>query len=133
MGSLSNYGENKVLDAYFGQSPAPPSTFHFAAFTVMPDEAGAGGVEPSGNGYERAAFGNNSTNFPAASGSQKANAVAILWPAATGSWGTILGIGIYDAATDGNLIGFALLSESIAIGSGERLVLDEGALTIVLE
>lgn len=57
-----------------------------------------------GNGYARAAFTNNSSNFSVTSTRVKLNSAAIIFPTPTGKWSSIIGFGIRDAASGGNLI-----------------------------
>lgn len=83
MGRLSTTYANKVLDALLGSAHSSdmPATVYVGLK--------AGGVEPSGGSYARVAVTNNDTNWPDASGRQKANGTAITFPAPTGSWGTV--------------------------------------------
>jgi hypothetical protein len=46
------------------------------------------------------------------------NNIAITFPTATGSWGTVTYFGIYDASTAGNLVGYGALTSSQTISSG---------------
>jgi hypothetical protein len=104
MAAFSDYLENKVLDHLFGNTPfATPNTIYFALFTTAPSDAG-GGVEVSGNGYARAAIQNTDANWSPAASGQKRNSVVLAFPEASGSWGTVIAIGIFDAATGGNLL-----------------------------
>ena len=119
MGSKANYLENALLDHVFGGSSfSKPATVYVALFTVTPNDAG-GGTEVSGNGYARVAVTNNNTNWPAASSGEKSNGAAITFPISTGSWGTVVAFGIFDAATSGNLLYWGALTESKAIGTEE--------------
>lgn len=60
-------------------------------------------AEPSGNGYARVPIGTSQFANAAASNSI-ANTAAITFAQATGSWGDIIGFGIWDAASSGNLL-----------------------------
>jgi hypothetical protein len=55
----------------------------------------------SAAGYARLAVVNNATNFPAAVAGVKTNAVDFEWPVATANWGTVVGIGVFNAASGG--------------------------------
>lgn len=60
-------------------------------------------TEPSGNNYGRVAL--STGNFGNAAASNIiANTAAIAFPQSSGSWGDIVGAGIYDASTVGNLL-----------------------------
>lgn len=98
MGRLSDTYANKTLDAILGgaHSADMPATV-YVALTVA-------GVEVSGGSYARVAVTNNDTNWPDASGRQKANGTAITFPQPTGTWGTVDGWELRDASTAGNII-----------------------------
>ena len=118
-GSKSDYLENKVLDAVLGQVALPSiPTVWVGLYTVAPTDAG-GGTEVTGGSYIRKSVTNNVTNFPAASGGAKSNGTEIIFIEATGSWGTVLAFGIFDAETLGNLLYWADLTTPKAIGAGD--------------
>lgn len=112
-GSKSDYLENKILDLVVGgQAYSPPASLYFGLLTVAPTDAG-GGTEVTGGGYARVAVTNNLTNFPAASAGSKQNASPITWPGATAAWGTAVAVGIYDAASGGNLLFWTTISNKL--------------------
>lgn len=122
----STYWANKMLDlTYSNTAVTVPATLYFAAMTVSPTPSG-GGTEVTGGSYARVAVTNNSTNFPAASSGQKTNGTLIDFGTATASWGTIVAIGIYDASTGGNLIGYGALSTPISVSSGQPFSVPAG-------
>lgn len=90
------------------------------------------------NSYARVAVTNNTTNWPAATvqavspGWLKQNGAAVGFPTASGSWGTVAGFLISDAASAGNLIAFGALSVAQAIGSGNTPSFAINALSITL-
>lgn len=130
MAGLSNYAEDLVLDWLFTTASATrPTSWYVGLFTVAPGEGG-GGTEVSGNAYARqsATFTVSGTAPTTA-----ANSGAIEFPTATGTWGTIVAAGIFDAATTGNLIAFADLTASKTIQSGDVLRFNAGTLTITLD
>lgn len=132
-GSFSNYLENKVLDHVLGGGDyARPGTLHFALFTVAPSDAG-GGTEVSGSNYSRAAVTNDATNFPAASGGAKSNGVAITFATPSGSWGTVVAMGVFDASSSGNLLAWADLAVSKTIGSGDVVTFPVGDFDVTLD
>ena len=118
MGSLSDVYENNALDALLGPGFTRPATVYVALYTAMPTDAG-GGTEVAGNGYARVAVPNDSTNWPVAISGQKKNGTAIVFPQATGSWGTIVGFGLFDAATAGIMICWGALGTSKPVAAGE--------------
>jgi hypothetical protein len=108
---------NAVLDAYFGSGT--PATLYIGLFTAMPASDGTGGTEVTGGSYARKAVTNNSTNFPAAAGGAKANAVSIDFATATALWGNVVGAGVFPASTGGNPDYFAELDADRTVNSGD--------------
>lgn len=132
-GSLSDFAELELLDHLFGgASYSPPATLYFAAFTSNPGDAG-GGTEVTGNNYSRVAVTNNATNFPAAASGAKSNGTLISFAQASGAWGTVTAIGVFDAASAGNLLAWGTLSSSQAVGSGGTLQIPVGDFDVTLD
>lgn len=131
--SFSDYLENKVLDHVLGGGDfARPGTVYIGLSTTAITDSTAA-TEPSGGSYARVAVVNDSTNFPAAESGSKANGTPITFPAATASWGTIVGFFIADAASEGNVLAYGALSAPQAVASGETINFAVGALTITLD
>lgn len=131
-GSFANFLEDELLDHCFGNAAySAPATLHVALYTVAPSDAG-GGTEVAGGSYARSAVTNNATNFPAASGGAKSNGTAITFPTATGSWGTVVAIGILDASSGGNLLAWADLAASKTVASGDSFQIPVGDLDLSL-
>lgn len=84
----------------------------------------------SGGSYVRLSITNNSTNFPAASGGAKTNGVDFTFVTATGSWGTIVAWGLFDASTSGNLLYWGDVTPNKAIASGDTAKFTAGDLDI---
>lgn len=123
MAGKSQYLENAVLNWMKGSTfAAAPTTVYVALFTTAPtDDSGAGAVEVSGGSYARASI-TTSTGWSSISGAPSApaqisNGSTITFATPTGSWGTVVAIGIYDALTTGNLLYWNTIT-SQAIGSG---------------
>jgi hypothetical protein len=132
----SNYIQAKVLALLFGDtSYSIPGTYYAALLTAAPTNAG-GGTEVSGGSYARVAITNNTTNFPAPTGTSpttSSNGTVITFPTATADWGTCVAMGLYDAATSGNLIVWASLTESKPVDNGDTASWAASALTITLD
>jgi hypothetical protein len=99
MSTIVTATANAALDEEFGSGA--PATWYIALYTALPADDGSGGTEVSGGSYARAAVTNNATNFPAASGRQKSNALAITFAQATANWGTVVGVGFFTASSGG--------------------------------
>jgi hypothetical protein len=127
--SLTNSFETSVLTWLLtasSPSPARPTEWHLGLFTAAPGEAG-GGTELSGSGYTREAV-----TFTV-SGNTASNDAAIEFPTATGNWGTITHVAVFDASTSGNMIAYASLTASKAIDTGDVLRVPTGDLDITLD
>jgi len=104
--AMSDYLENQVLNRWLRNTAgaAPPATIYLGLFTAMTaaqGELGTGGTEVVGNAYARQAI---AFNAPDANG-VCFNTSLISFPAATpAGWGTIIAVGLFDAAAAGNLL-----------------------------
>ncbi len=124
--SKSDYLEQKLLRHALGISSfTMPTTVYLALFTTMPGEDGTGGTEisTSGTGYGRQAI-TWGTSSQSGGGEQVSNSADIAFSAALTDWATgasrILGIGLYDASTAGNLLYLGLLSGTEYPAFGEN-------------
>ena len=130
MSSLSDYGEGAILDHLFGIAAMAQPTLYIAVSTADPTDAGTGVAEPLGNGYARIAT--------ASSDWQRTDNVVdnvneLSFPEATGSWGTLTHIAIFDAASGGNMIAHAALGTSKAIAANETLRFPVGNITFSMD
>ena len=127
--SFSNYLETELLDHVFaGNAYTSPSAVYVGLFTSSPSEDGSGTeVSTTGTGYGRLAGSFSVT------GNTATTTAAIEYSTATASWGTITHIGIYDAATGGNLLAYAALTASKAIASGDVFRIPAGDIDITLD
>ena len=124
--SFSNTYETNVLTWTFTSSAVTrPTAWYVGLFTTAPGEAG-GGTEVSGNGYVREAV-----TFTV-SGDLATNSAAVEFDVATGSWGTITHVAVFDALSGGNQIAYATLTVSKTIATGDVLRVPAGDLDITL-
>jgi hypothetical protein len=125
--SFTNDLETRVLQwALTNGSPTRPTAWYVGLFTAAPGEAG-GGTEVSGGSYAREAV-----TFTV-SGNLATNSAAIEWPTATGTWGTITHIAVFDAETSGNMLVYATLTSSKTIASSDVLRIPSGDLDVTLD
>ena len=125
--SFSDTFETHVLNYVFTTtSVTRPTAWYVGLFTADPTDTGSGATEISGNSYTRKA-----ATFTV-SGNTATTSGAIEFTAATGSWGTISHIGIFDASSSGNLIAHSALSVSKAIGTGDVFRIPAGDIDITL-
>lgn len=124
--SLSNTFETTTLQWLFtNTSVTRPTSWHLALYTVAPGEGG-GGTECSGTAYARQSF------TMTVSGDTATNAANIEYAVAGSSWGTLVAVGVFDAATSGNLIAYGNLTTSKAIDTGDVFRIPAGDLDITL-
>jgi hypothetical protein len=135
MPGKSDYLENGLLNHVFRAVAFPTiSGVHIALHTADPTDAGTG-TEVSGGSYARVAVTRNTSNWDApvdASGAQRIvlNTV-VTFPSPTANWGTVTHVGIWDAATTGNLLYSAALTTSRTINNGDGAPsFADGAITI---
>lgn len=112
-GALTDFAENKSVDALLrGQTLGAPATMYLGLTTDTCTDAGAG-TEPSGGAYARVAVtsslanwaGTQSAGSTAASsgtGGTTSNNALITWPESTAAWGSLQAVRWYDASTAGN-------------------------------
>jgi len=125
--SFTNFLETEILDHVFaGAAYSAPGTHYLALFTAVANGETGSVTELSGSAYAR-----QSVAFTT-SGDTTSNNAAVEFPTATGSWGTVTHVGVYDASTSGNLMAYATLSSSKAIDTGDVFRVPSGDLDITL-
>ena len=140
MAHMSDFLENKVIDwllraqaiGITGATAAAgtgPANVYIGLFTANPSDTG-GGTEVAGGSYARQtvvsaltawAGTQSAASTVASSGTigTTSNNNAITFAAPTAAWGTVTGIGIYDATSAGNLLFWAPLTTSKTINNGD--------------
>lgn len=126
--SFSNTFETHVLQYVFTtDSVTRPTAWYVGLFTADPTDTGSGATEITGNNYSRV-----SATFTV-SGNAATTSAAVEFAAATGSWGTISHIGIFDASSGGNLIAHSALTASKAIANGDVFRIPASDIDITLD
>jgi hypothetical protein len=101
--SLTAYAQAQLANYLFGGTALSlPGTWYVGLLDITSTELTAA----NSGGYARVAVTNNTTNWPAGTGSfplSKSNGTAVTFAAATGTWTTAVWFGLYDALTAGNL------------------------------
>jgi hypothetical protein len=127
MAEMSNYLENALINGTLrGTTFTAPAAVYVSLHTADPTDAGTG-TEVSGGSYVRQA-----ATFAAPSNGVSATSADINFPQATGNWGTIGWIGIWDASTTGNMLYHTALDASKAIDTGDIFKIASGNLTVTL-
>lgn len=129
-GAFSTSLANKLLDHLLkGTAFSVPTNICVGLSTTTPTDAAANITEPSGNAYARV----TKNTWDAASGGATENTGAITFPTATGSWGTITYVVVYDATSAGNFLFYAALGASQSVVNGNVVEFADGALDITLD
>lgn len=134
----SSYLENANLNWFRGTTfPAVPANLYIALFTTAPVNGtdGAAVEVPASNNYSRKSFVPNTSNFGAPSGAAPATITSganQVFATPSGSWGTIVGFAIYDAASSGNMLCYGAFS-GVAVGSGDTVEFLSGNLTVTAQ
>jgi len=129
MANMSNYLENALLNVTLnGTSLTAVNNPYISLHTADPTEAGTG-TEVTGGSYARVASGFNTAS--GTGGSVVTNTVAT-FPTATSGWGTVGWIGLWDAASTGNMLYYTALDASKTIDSGDIFKIDSGNLSVTL-
>lgn len=140
MSKFSNYTEEKIIQTTLrGQAfPVPSGTF-LALFTADPTDANITANEvgvaawPSYVRQDAAAGGAIDTGWTAPSDGVSSNAKAITFPANNGAGAvTVTHIGIYDAATGGNLLYHAPLTAAKTLQIGDVISFAVGSITVTV-
>jgi hypothetical protein len=127
MAEISNYLENALINGTLRATTfTAPAAVYVSLHTADPTDAGTG-TEVSGGSYIR-----QSATFAAPSNGASASNADITFPQATGNWGTIGWIGIWDAQTTGNMLYHTALDASKAIDTGDIFKIASGSLTVTL-
>ena len=126
--AFTTFLQNEVLDHVFRNTAyTPPSTVYIGLYTSATGTDGTTGTEVLGNGYQRKAMA-----FGASVSGAIDNTVAVEFPTATGSWGTVTHTAVLDEVTGGNMLAENELTASKAIGSGDVFRFQAGEFDITL-
>lgn len=125
--SFSNTLETNVLKwAFSADAVTRPTAWYVALYTSNPADDNSG-TELSGNAYAR-----TSATFTV-SGNEATTSAAVEFPEATGSWGTVSHVAVFDASSGGNMLAYAALTAAKAIDAGDILRIPAGDLDITLD
>jgi hypothetical protein len=142
-GAFSDYLEGTVLAWLQGTAmPASPTNVYVGLFTALPADTGTSGSPADGtevtssNGYARVAVavpGDVSPIIANGTTQQFQVSNSVIFPQATGSWGTVVGYGVWDAASSGHLLWYDALTAPQAIGTNQTPSLAAGQIIISLD
>lgn len=129
MAGLSTQAQNNVLNLMKGTTwpstgcwGAAPATVYVGLFTTNPTSDACttnGSTEVSGGSYARQSIASSAWSSISTVGtsSQISNSNVITFPTPTANWGTVIGVGIFDASSGGNLLWWnSITSQTINTG-----------------
>jgi hypothetical protein len=129
MAEMSDYLEVALLNLTLnGSAFTAVNNPYVSLHTADPTDAGTG-TEVSGGSYARTA-----ASFATASGTSGlvATDADVTFPTATGTWGVVGWIGLWDASTGGNMLYHTALDATKTIDSGDIFKITTGNLTVEL-
>ena len=129
MAEMSDYLEVALLNATLnGTAFTAVNNPYVSLHTADPTDAGTG-TEVSGGAYAR-----TTASFATASGTSGlvATDADVTFPTATATWGTVGWIGLWDAASGGNMLYHTALDTSKTIDLGDIFKITTGNLTVEL-
>lgn len=130
MAAMSDYLENKLIDHVLRATAyTAPVTTYVGLFTANPSDTG-GGTEVIGGSYARVAVTSGttawagtqsagSTTASSGTGGTTSNNASITFPSPTANWGTVTGMGVFDASTLGNLLFYSALTVNKTVNNGD--------------
>ena len=139
MSQATDYLENKLITALstLGSIDLSDGTItngtggFIGLFTTAPDDTGAA-TEVSGGSYARVQIGAQGQGTMGVNAGSCQNQQEFRFPDSTGNWGTIVAVGLFDAATNGNALVYGTLTSSVQIGTGEIFKIPVNGFTITL-
>jgi hypothetical protein len=125
MAEMSNFLENELYDHVLRNAAyTSPANIYVSLHTADPTDD-ASGAEVSGGSYARTAV-----TMGAPTNGSGTNSADVQFPQATGDWGTVTHIGIWDATSSGNMLFHTPLDTSKNITTGDVFKIASGSLTV---
>lgn len=122
---MSNFLENELYDHVLRNAAyTSPSSLYVSLHTADPTDDGSG-TEVSGGSYARTAV-----TMGAPTNGSGTNSADVQFPQATGDWGSVSHIAIWDASTSGNMLFHTPLDTTKNITTGDVFKIASGSLTV---
>lgn len=132
MSSFSAYLEDAIADWISGSAmPTAPTTTYLALYTSEPKDDDSG-TEVTGGSYARQSISYGLPGSVTDTGTTMAINANIIFPTATGTWGSITHFGVFDALSGGNLLFFGSFTVAKLIESGDTYSVASGDLSILI-
>lgn len=133
MTHLSDYLERQLQDWAFDDTfmPSPVSTVYVALHTAKPGTDGDGSNEVGASDYARVGVAAGDWSRTTDGTNVVTNDIAIVFPEAQTSWGTITHLTIWDgSASSDNVLFWGPLDENVDINAGETYEIRAGDLSV---
>lgn len=127
MAQFTDYTENKILNLMRSEAWTEFAAY-VALFTSATSDDGTG-TELSGDAYIRQTVG---LTQAAGTGGTTSNNAAITFPTATGAWGTITHVAIYDQESGGNMIMHGAVVAEKTVADGDTYKINAGELDLTV-
>lgn len=134
MASFSDYWENKVLDATFGDPDVTiTAPTYLALCTTVPTDSSTGSsiVEANYTGYARKSIAD--TDMSAAASGSKTNSNAITFAACTSGSSTVIGWALCDASSAGNVLCWGTATSTVISTTQTPATVAVGGLVVTLD
>ena len=136
MSNATNTLEELIGDHLFRTATwTKPSAIYVGLFTTMPDDAGASGVEVTGGSYARIQCGPGDAYWtgPAGGNGVYSNTNLVQFAEPSANWGTILGYGLFSAASSGTLYISKAFTTPVTVSVGDPApAFAAGAITVTI-
>ena len=126
MASMSTFLENAILDLVLNNEPYTGSGSVYVALYTSPTDDDSAGTEVTGGSYARTLC----SGFNTPSGGTTQNAFSVVFPTATGTWGTITHLALVDAASGGNRLYHGPLTVPKTVNTGDTFQLPVGNIIV---
>lgn len=119
MACFSPDTEAAIINALLrGTTLTATSNVYVGLFTALPT-GGIGGTEVAGGSYARVEIASTTGNWATPSNGETSNLVQIRFPIPSASWGEVVGVGVWSAASGGAMIMHGTLTPSRTITNGQ--------------
>lgn len=131
---MSDVLENAILNLILSGTPLVNAgintgVLYAALFLSSPTDTNTGTEIGSGVGYTRIQV----LGFGSASNGTASNNYTVVFPTATGNWGTVTHFALFDAPTGGNLLFHGQLTTPKIINAGDSFVFPVGNITLSID
>lgn len=136
MSAISDKMSQSILNRIYRDSTYEdirPASIYLALSKTNPLGDGSGLSEPAGNGYTRVILAQSGSLWSDPSVSPKGqihNLVEVVFPVATGSWGTITHVALIDSNED--IVWHGAIASSTPVGTNDIFRFSPGSLIINL-